>query len=159
MTRALHETPMPERLKLKSLDDVSARLDALERSAAPSAEGSWSVAQVLIHCAQSIEYSVSGYPAAKGALFQKTVGRLALRKFLGAGAMSHDLAAPIPKAPEPPASSTLADGISRLRRAIAAFRSHPGELAPHFAYGKVTREQYEQVHAMHVANHLEKVRL
>ena len=150
--------PMPERLKLKSLDEVSARLDALERHPAPANEGTWSVAQVLIHCAQSIEYSLAGYPKAKGALFQKTVGRIALRKFLGAGAMSHDLAAAIPDAPEPPASTTLAEGISRLRRAISAFRSHPGAFAPHFAYGPVTREQYEQLHAMHVANHLEKIR-
>jgi hypothetical protein len=150
---------MPERLKLKSLSEVNAHLDALERSKAPAVDGGWSVAQVLIHCAQSIEYSMSGYPAAKGALFQKTVGRLALRKFLGAGAMSHDLAAPIPKAPEPPATSTLAEGLARLRKAIYAFRSHPGPFEPHFAYGPVTREQYDQVHAMHVANHLEKIRL
>lgn len=149
---------MVNELRLKSLDDVDRELGRLEQAPGAKLEGPWSLGQMLIHCAQSIEYSVTGYPSARSALFRNTVGRLALKKFLSQGYMSHDLAAPIPNAPEPPASASTAEGLARLRQAIASFRAHPGELAPHFAYGPVTRAQYEQVHAMHVANHLAGVR-
>ena len=34
------------------------------------------------------------------------------------------------------------------------FATFEGELAPHFAYGRVTKADYEALHAMHLANHL-----
>ena len=32
--------------------------------------------------------------------------------------------------------------------------AHEGALAPHFAYGVVTKAEYDRLHALHVANHL-----
>jgi hypothetical protein len=37
---------------------------------------------------------------------------------------------------------------------LAAF---DGELAPHLAFGKCTREEYEKIHSMHIAEHLGRV--
>ncbi|NBW51983.1 MAG: DUF1569 domain-containing protein, partial [Betaproteobacteria bacterium] len=51
---------------------------------------SWS--QTLEHCAQSIEFSMSGFPEPKSALFQKTVGAAAFSVFSWRGKMSHNLA-------------------------------------------------------------------
>ena len=149
---------MSKQLRLKSLDEVKAELNKLEKAGSPKTEGGgWSAAQVLIHCAQSIEYSLTGYPSNKSALFRGTVGRLVLRKFLKQGFMSHNLEAPVPNAPELPATATLAEGLTRLRKAIADFQAAQGEPAPHFAYGPVTRAQYDQIHAFHVANHLAEI--
>jgi len=148
---------MSKQLRLKSLDEVKAELLKLERAGSPQVEGEWSVAQVLIHCAQSIEYSLTGYPSRRSALFRATVGPLVLRKFLKQGFMGHDLKAPVPNAPGLPATATLSEGLSRLRKAITDFQAATGELAPHFAYGPVTRTQYDQIHAFHVANHLEEI--
>src|SRR5262245_5520746 len=144
--------------KLTSFTAVEDALRALERSGSPRLEGGWSVSQMLVHCAQSIDYSLKGYPTARSVLVRKIFGPLVLRKFISQGAMSHDLDAAIPGAPALPDGS-LQEGIARLREAMGRFQSHQGEVAPHFAYGKVTREQYEAVHAMHVANHLSAVEL
>ena len=44
--------------------------------------------------------------------------------------------------------------LAPLRRAVQAFAHHAGPLHPHFAYGALSKVQYEQAHAMHLANHL-----
>ena len=33
-----------------------------------------------------------------------------------------------------------------------------GRLAPHFAYGELTKEQYRVAHILHVYNHLEEIK-
>jgi uncharacterized protein DUF1569 len=149
---------MARHWKLTTFAAVDEALRELERSPSPRLAGGWTLAQMLAHCAQSIDYSVTGYPVARSALFRKTVGPLALRRFLSRGEMSHALDGAIPGAPALP-DGTLQEGLTRLRGAIARFQGHRGDLAPHFAYGPVTREQYEQVHAMHLANHLSAVEL
>lgn len=120
----------------------------------------WSWSQTLVHCAQSIEYSLEGFPASKSALFQNTLGAAAFNLFALRGRMSHNLAEPIPGAPaldvaEPanaPAQSLAA--VARLRKAAQDFAAHTGPLHPHFAYGALDKAQFEQAHAMHLANHL-----
>ena len=62
-------------------------------------------------------------------------------------------------APEIPSGTGLAEGIARLRSAMASFEAHRGDLPPHFAYGPVARDDYERVHAMHVANHLQALEI
>ena len=144
-------------LRLRSSDEALAEIERLERVAERlSIEGSWSLGQVLAHCAQSIDYSIDGYPSARSALFRATVGRLAMRAFLRRGYLSHDVVAPIPGAPslEP---LSAAEGFSRLRAALARFAAFEGELAPHFAYGRVNKAEYDALHAMHLADHLSRV--
>jgi hypothetical protein len=110
----------------------------------------------LAHCAQSIEFSLAGYPKLRSGLFRATIGKLAKRKFLGAGRMSHDIAAPVAGAPEIPATIAFADARVRLLAAIAAFRDHAGPLAPHLAYGPCTKPEYAALHLMHLEDHLRK---
>jgi len=141
--------------KLESLEDVESALAALSASEICTLRG-WSFAQALAHCAQSIEYSISGYPALRSAIFRATVGPLVKRKFLSQGRMSHDLEAPIAGAPPVESNTPQAEAVKRLRRAIAAFRAHPGPMAQHLAYGKCTKDEYARLHAMHIADHLAK---
>lgn len=115
----------------------------------------WTWQQTLEHCAQSIEYSLQGFPQAKSALFQTAVGGPAFQVFAWRGRMSHDLAEPIPGAPALDASAPDTSGaLARLRAAVQAFTAHGGALQPHFAYGALDKRQYELAHAMHLANHL-----
>ncbi|MFG6416289.1 DUF1569 domain-containing protein [Roseateles sp. DC23W] len=113
----------------------------------------WSLSQVLQHLAQSIEFSMQGYPVLKGAWFRSTAGSAAFSVFNARGQMSHDLAEPIPGAPALDASQTLALAVNRLLAAMDAFAQFNGTLRPHFAYGELTKPQYERAHLMHLANH------
>ncbi|MDD3786906.1 MAG: DUF1569 domain-containing protein [Hydrogenophaga sp.] len=87
------------RLSLLTLDAAEKEIAFLAQSGAPRSNAVWSWAQTLEHCAQSIEYSMSGYPQSRSSLFQRTVGSAALDFFAWRGRMTHDLSEPIPGAP------------------------------------------------------------
>ena len=127
-------------------------LDALAANPAARSLTAWPLAQVLEHAAQSVEFSLSGYPQAKPALFQATAGRLAFAAFERAGAMSHGLTEAIPGAP-PLVATDVAAAASRLHAALAAFEAHAGPLAPHFAYGALDKARYTRAHLLHLADH------
>ncbi len=114
----------------------------------------WSLPQTLVHCAQSIEYSIAGFPRARSRIFQIVFGHAIKRRFLRRGVMFHNRAAVLPGAPAIPPSVTRAEAFERLKRAVADFQAYDGALAPHFAYGPTTKAEYEALHAMHLADHL-----
>jgi hypothetical protein len=120
--------------------------------------GTWPIATVLNHAAQSVEYSLRGFPEPKSAIFRATVGRAAFAWFDSRGAMSHGLAEPIPGAPAIAADAPLPAAIERLQVSLAAFEAHTGALAPHFAYGALDKTQYTRAHLMHLANHWQEFR-
>ncbi|MFT7721597.1 MAG: DUF1569 domain-containing protein [Roseateles sp.] len=113
----------------------------------------WNLSQVLQHLAQSIEYSMQGFPVLKGAWFRASAGPAAFAVFNARGAMSHDLGEPIPGAPALDGAQALKVSVQRLLDAMDAFARFDGTLRPHFAYGELTRPQYERAHLMHLANH------
>ena len=67
----------------------------------------WNLSQVLQHLAQSIEFSMQGFPALKGAWFRSSIGSAAFAVFNARGVMSHSLDEPIPGAPALDASQAL----------------------------------------------------
>jgi hypothetical protein len=137
--------------KLASLTEARAELEKIDWQRA-TVVGPWSVGQVLVHCAQSIEFSMTGFPEPKSWLFRATVGPLALSKFLRQGYMRHDLEAAIPGAPALEALDANA-ALARLFQAMDAF-SKCDRFADHFAYGPVAKPEYDRVQAMHIADHL-----
>jgi hypothetical protein len=113
----------------------------------------WNLPQVLQHLAQSIEFSMQGFPVLKGAWFRSTIGSAAFAVFNARGAMSHGLDEPIPGAPALDPSQALKISVNRLLDAMDAFAQFNGTLRSHFAYGELTKPQYERAHLMHLANH------
>ena len=117
----------------------------------------WALPQVLIHAAQSVEYSIDGFPELKSALFRGAVGGIAFSVFQARGKMGHSLTEPIPGAPALDVQALLDPAKARVLAALRRFESHPGALAPHFAYGALDKAQYTRAHLMHLANHWEEV--
>lgn len=140
-------------LQFVSLDEALAELAQLAGSGEPVSHTTWNWAKTLTHCAQSIEFSMTGFPESKSALFQNTVGAAAYNVFAWRGRMTHDLAEPIPGAPALDDATDIPTAETRLRAAIEQFRQWQGEFKPHFAYGELSKAQYELAHAMHLANH------
>ena len=147
-------THMARDLRFKNLDDALLEIDRVSVSAKVETNGPWNSSQVFAHLAQSIEYSMTGYPENKPAIFRKTIGRIVLAKFLGQGYMQHNLSDAIPGAPALDANLPFADAVARLKKAISDFRAFQDHLAMHFVYDEATKDQYERVHAYHIANHL-----
>ena len=133
-------------IKLVTFDES---LAALDKTAPVSGLGA-----ALAHCAQSIDYSLTGFPTQRGWLVRKLIAPHLLRKFLRQGFMTHDVHAPIPLAPAISPELPFEEGVAKLRGAMERFRVHAGPLAPHFAFGDISRDDYERLHSMHLADHL-----
>lgn len=154
-TTACQDAAMTDRrLVFASFADAQRELDRLSKLPKLKSAAVWSWPQTLTHCAQSIEFSLTGFPRPKSALFQSTAGAAAFKVFSWRGRMSHDLAEPIPGAPTLDTSTDTAAALARLQKAITDFQANTGPLRPHFAYGELSKPEYEQAHAMHIANHL-----
>ena len=121
------------------------------------ATGEWELTKIFTHCAQSVEYSLSKFPEHKSLLFKKTIGRVAFSIFSSKGRMTHDLSESIPGSPQINANSNFEDALSRLKKSLIDFINFKGKLAPHFAYGELTKSEYEIAHVMHLYNHLQEI--
>ena len=134
-----------------TVDEARKAVDAL--AGGWRTRSGWALPQVLAHLAQSIEFSMTGFPQPKPALFQATVGTAAFAFFDARGRMSHSLTEPIPGAPSLEPAPTLVDALARLNKALGDFERFGGPLQPHFAYGKLSKPQYSRAHLMHLADH------
>jgi hypothetical protein len=121
--------------------------------------GKWNPYQIFTHCAQSVEYSISGFPEHKSNLFKSTVGQLAFSAFSSKGQMTHDLSEPIPGAPVLALEKEISIALARLEKSLLVFKQYEGNLAPHFAYGELSKKEYEKAHVMHLYNHLQEMNI
>jgi Protein of unknown function (DUF1569) len=139
---------------VEGLASISLALKAIESlDSAWRSAGAWTLPQTLAHLAQSIEYSMSGFPKPNSALFQSTLGRAAWTVFDALGRMRRSLSEPIPGAPALELTLTLEQGRERLLQALVRFDAHTGPMQPHFAYGLLDKGAYARAHLMHVSNH------
>tara|TARA_B100000446_G_C10545300_1_gene338297 strand:- start:605 stop:1162 length:558 start_codon:yes stop_codon:yes gene_type:complete len=124
--------------------------------------GTWNPAKIFTHCAQSIEFSMTGYPEHKSDLFKNTLGSLAFSAFSLKGSMVHALDEVIPGAPvisidDKAMPEEQLEALTRLKKAFFDFNQFEGTLEPHFAYGQLTKAEYEAAHVMHVYNHFDEL--
>ena len=140
-------------LQFGSLRAALDEAERLARVATAETPAIWTLSQTLVHCAQSIKYSVTGFPQMKSEIFQNTAGAAAFAFFAWRGRMSHNLAEQIPGAPSLENETDMTVALTRLRNAVDDFESAQKPLEPHFAYGRLAKSDYELAHAMHLANH------
>ena len=145
----------PSAVSAERFASVGAAMQTLERlkTRAPRMHGGWDLPHVLHHVAQSIEFSMTGFPAPKPAWFRATLGPYAFAVFNARGRMAHDLAEPIPGAPDIAEGEPLLPAVDHVIAALRAFEQHTGTLAPHFAYGALGKPAFARAHLMHLANH------
>ena len=68
--------------EVKTLPTMAAAMTAIEGLARGHKHtGAWTLAQMLNHAAQSIDYSIDGFPEMKSAVFRKAVGGVAFAVF------------------------------------------------------------------------------
>ena len=139
-----------------TLGDARRALESLATSKVQM-QGTWKLGAVLEHLAQSVEYSLAGFPEMKSAAFRGTLGAAAWTVFSARGAMSHSLSEPIPGAPALNQALPQEQGLARLLKALHDFEKHPGALKPHFAYGDLSKADYTRAHLMHLANHWQEI--
>lgn len=128
-------------------------LDAGDAEGLLAPRSTFTLAETIEHAAQSISYAMDGYPKLSPAPLRHTVGRAVKHVFLGRGRMRHDLAAPVPGAPDVTATDAT-HAAAALRSAIERLHAHTDPLHPHPVYGRCTVPQAARLQAMHLREHL-----
>lgn len=141
---------------LSNLEEAKAVLHKIIESDRVSSPN-WPVFTIMSHCAQTIQYAMTGYPKSKPKWIQNTIGKWVLGKFSRQGYMSHNLQAPVPGSPPIENTGIAKDGIKILLNTIETFETYRGELKPHLIFGNLSKEAYNQYFAMHIADHLSEV--
>ena len=156
---ALWWASRPAALQSPAFDSTEGALRTLAslRTRPAQTTGAWDLSRVLHHAAQSVEYSISGYPEPKPAWFRTSIGPAAAAVFSARGRMHHALDEPIPGAPGIAHGQPLGPAVARAMAALQAFEQHAGPLQPHFAYGALDKADYRRAHLMHFANHWDEV--
>ncbi|NVJ65584.1 MAG: DUF1569 domain-containing protein [Gammaproteobacteria bacterium] len=139
-----------------TIDSALELLDSIDLSKAKSTT-TWSLSQVFIHCAQSVECSIKGFPEHKSALFQETVGSLAFSLFKASGSMTHNTTEEIPALISFQPNISLKPAIDYLKTQLIAFKHYNGKLQPHFAYGDLNKREYEIAHVLHLLDHCSEI--
>jgi hypothetical protein len=138
-----------------TIETVLNRLDTLDLNYL-STSGSWDATRTFHHLAQSVEFSMDGYPAMKPKLFQNTIGKLAFSVFHANGSMTHGLDEAIPGEIVVNDNSDVLLARQRLIDSLKSFDAFEQNFQPHFAYGELSKSQYALAHVMHVNNHMQE---
>ncbi|MGX5203001.1 DUF1569 domain-containing protein [Aliikangiella sp. IMCC44632] len=141
-----------------SISQAKQRLAAYALAPKIISHNQWNPAQTLTHLAQSIEFSMQGYPIHHSVAFKQTIGPLAFLVFKRHGKMRHNLTEVIPGAPQLTqlgSAKATQFALARLINALNVFERYKGELQPHFAYGTLSHADYQLAHAMHIDDHLQ----
>jgi hypothetical protein len=151
MAQTLPDWSARREIEFHSFDQALAEVDRL-LTQPYERRGNWDLAQACDHLAYSFEGSVRGFDFGAPRIVQALIGQYALRYVL------RNRRAPfrprVPKRLEPPSGKDPHACVERLKNSILEFESHPGELARHPFFGKITREQWRQIHLFHCSHHL-----
>jgi hypothetical protein len=138
-------------LRLPSYDAVFAEAAALLAWGYDRA-GTWGLGQVCHHLAAVMEQSLDGFPSR----FSWPV-RLVARWFVLGRVLKHRVFRrrfPAPLSLQPPAVADDREGLERLRAVIDRLKGHAGAMHPSPVFGRLTAEQWREVHLWHCEHHL-----
>ncbi|EFU74787.1 DUF1569 domain-containing protein [Enterococcus italicus] len=140
-----------------SLDEALNILEQLKENESVCTKN-WSVYEICLHCAQTIDYSMTGYPEMKPKLIRQTIGKKVVKKFLTDKKMSHNLQAPVAGGAPIAHDGLPIDGIQALIDATHRFQAWDGELQEHGVFGELSKEEYATYFALHIADHFQEIK-
>jgi hypothetical protein len=138
-------------LRLPNYDAVVTDVESLLTTGYDRA-GNWSLGQVCHHLATVMEMSLDGFPTR----FSWPV-RLLARWFALGSILEHRVFRRLFQAPQflqPPDSPDDRAGLERFQAVLKRLQEHRGPLQPSPVFGRLSPEQWREVHLWHCEHHL-----
>ena len=140
------------KLTFRSFDDVLADAEKLVSSPNTTMLGNWPLGQLFAHLAATINGSIDGM-SGRVPWFLRPVGFMMKGRILKKG-MSAGFQLPKERLERAyPAASSPQEGLEKLRAAVARLK-HERMTAQHPFFGKLTHEEWAQLHLRHAELHL-----
>lgn len=118
--------------------------------------GQWGLAQVCEHLTLALGAMTGGFPR-PFPWWVRWLGGPPVRAWVFAtGRFPAGL--PMPAGVAPPAGLDEGEAVGRLHEALGWFARFAGPLAPHPAFGRLSRRQWERLNLIHCAHHLSFLR-
>jgi hypothetical protein len=136
-------------LNFNSYDEILADVRLL--ASVPHRQlGNWSLGEVCQHLAKTMDLSIDGSQA-RAPWLLRTVGPFIKKRFLSRP-LSAGFTAP-PSFGLLPDSAAAAEGVAALEKAVQRLHQ-TNDRQPHLIFGRMTREEWDQLHMRHSALHL-----
>ncbi len=143
---------MPQRpLDFKTFAEVRSELDRLHQSGYEKL-GQWDLAQVCDHLAFFIRGSLDGFTFRVPWLFKVLFGKMVLRRILTQRRMKPGVFTP--QKPLPSSGGDEAAAVARLKGLLDRLEGLSGELHPSPFFGRLTPDEWRQMHLIHAGHHL-----
>jgi len=138
--------------------DYDQLLEEVRRlSSAPTRQlGNWTLGQICEHVSKAMDMAIDGAPF-KAPFFIRWVGPY-FKKRVMAQPMTPGFQLPKIARPLLPTNVEDAAGVAMVERSVARLRG-TSQRQPHFAFGPMTREEWDHLHLKHAAMHLSFIEL
>lgn len=113
--------------------------------------GRWDLSQICNHLEYFIRGSLKGFPFRGWWLIRWLLGPMLLKMILRRRGMMPGLPTPQRPLPEP---GDEVEAVERFKEIVRSFESHEGDMQPSPIFGKMTKEQWRELHVIHCAHHL-----
>jgi hypothetical protein len=143
---------MPDRrpLDFRTYDEIVDDVTRL-RAAGYTRCGNWDLGQVCDHLAKAFTGSIDGIPFRAPWLFRTLVAPLAWPRVMKTRRIPSGVR--IPEKYVAP-NVDVDEAVGRLTAAVRRWQAHRGDVAEHPFFGRLTREQWGELHLIHGAHHL-----
>ncbi len=145
------------KLRFGSIADVNIELDKiaeLDKTGHLETSGNWTVGQIMAYLAAWIEYGYDGYPMKSPPWFVRFFLRMRLKKMLEGGFPRGIRIPGIPGGTTGADDIPTAQGISRLRKALARLDAGEEAAFDSPAFGKMSHEDRIRLNLRHAELHL-----
>jgi len=141
-----------------SIEEIDLFLEEL-KDRKVTTTGKWTLAQILCHIGDSIEFFLSQNEGAieVPGFIQNTVGKLLLNKFFLFGKMDGGLTNPIKKGE--PIDGNPSEELDRVISFTKKFKEHTGSFNKHPVFGALSKEELIKLHLLHCSNHFSYIQM
>jgi len=137
-------------LEFRNLGEVRREVDRLAEHGY-SHTGNWNLAQTCEHLGIFIKGSIDGL-SIKPPIFFRPFGGMIYRYIIRNRRMPSGVKIPDVWVPKPQPDSP--EVLDRFRALLKRYENHHGDMARNPLFGKLTKEQWTELHLIHCAHHL-----
>jgi hypothetical protein len=140
------------KLDFHNFDEVVADAERLLQTGYDKA-GNWDLSQVCYHLTEWLRFTMDGFPPVPWFvhMVRWTIGGTIKRKVLRSRSMP--AGGPTLKVTISPPGDPAA-AVERLRQTVERFKQYTGELHPSRMFGRMNRDEWENLNLIHCAHHL-----
>jgi len=147
----MEKSMQPRDLDLPDFKAVLLEVDRLHHKGYEPV-GNWDLAQVLNHLAYFMQGALEGSQFKVPWIIKALFGKMVLRRILNSKRMKRGQFTP--QRPLPPSGLDESEAVKSFHAMVNRFANHQGEYVPSAFFGKMSREECQELNRIHCNHHL-----